>query len=241
MDDGATGQTGAPPRAPEEPASWSVPRRSDTRSTSAFSPPTPSAGRIPDHSAPQPAPSNHPTPTGSTGPTPQEPFTGWTNPGAPGVQPVPRPVRHRATAPLYLVAVVGVSAFILGCLFGWGITSITTHFRGAVATAAASHALENAYDSCSSPQGITVGDNGRSMKIDTQGTKDATGTSMADAACVLGALEVPDYILTQIDSTRALDGTQSATWNGLSATWNYHPDSGMTMAIHVSEASGSNS
>lgn len=239
--DEAEDRPGSHSSGPDEPAIWTGPMRSGVRPTSEFSPPVAPADPVPDRPSPQPPAFTGTGPGEGTRPAGQQPFVGATPSEQFTGAPLPQPARPRATAPLYLVAVIGAAAFILGCLVGWGTTSITTHLREAAATAAASHVLEDAYTSCSSPYGITVGDNGKSMAIDTQGAEDASGASLTDAACVLGALEVPDYILTQIDSTRALDGTQSAEWNGLAATWNYHPDSGMTMSIHVGDTSGSNS
>lgn len=50
-------------------------------------------------------------------------------------------------------------------------------------------------------------------------------------ACVLGLSGVPDRVISQISSTRALDGMQSAEWDGFGAQWTYHPDAGMNFTI----------
>ncbi len=54
--------------------------------------------------------------------------------------------------------------------------------------------------------------------------------------CVVGDadLGVPTRVVDQIASTRALDGMQSAEWDGYSAQWNYHPDNGMNLTIWAS-------
>jgi peptidoglycan hydrolase-like protein with peptidoglycan-binding domain len=50
--------------------------------------------------------------------------------------------------------------------------------------------------------------------------------------CVLGLSGVPDRVISQISSTRALDGMQFAEWDGMAAQWNFHPDSGMNLTIY---------
>ncbi len=142
-----------------------------------------------------------------------------------------------------LIPVIALVAFLLGGLVGWatdeGVTRAKAHRAAAVAAEAQSRVLSDAYQSCASPAGVTVADGGASMLIDTRGTEDSSGANLSGTACVLKALEIPDYVLSQVDATRALDGTQTATWNELSATWNYHPDHGMSMTIHLSDASAS--
>ena len=49
--------------------------------------------------------------------------------------------------------------------------------------------------------------------------------------CVLGTAGVPDHVINQISSTRALDGMQSAEWDGMAAQWTYYPDAGMNLTI----------
>ena len=52
---------------------------------------------------------------------------------------------------------------------------------------------------------------------------------------MLTQLEIPSSVVSRIDATRALDGMQNTTWSAgdeeWSATWNYHPDSGMTLIV----------
>ena len=80
-----------------------------------------------------------------------------------------------------------------------------------------------------------VGDEGHSMVFDTEGEDDLSGDTIEDVACVLLYLEIPESVVARIDGTRALDGMQSATWEGAgeewTATWNYHPSSGMNLII----------
>ena len=41
----------------------------------------------------------------------------------------------------------------------------------------------------------------------------------------------PTTVIAQMDSTRALDGTRDATWDGMTATWTYHPDDGLDVIL----------
>ena len=76
-----------------------------------------------------------------------------------------------------------------------------------------------------------VADQGRTLIFDTKGNDDASGHDMADVACVLNLLLIPQAVVTHIDSTRALDGQQTDTWQGINARWTYHPDSGLTLTL----------
>jgi hypothetical protein len=49
------------------------------------------------------------------------------------------------------------------------------------------------------------------------------------------ALEMPTYVESQIGTTTSLAGEQTATFDGLEASWSYHPDSGLDMTIHEQE------
>lgn len=49
------------------------------------------------------------------------------------------------------------------------------------------------------------------------------------------AVEVPTYIQSQIETTNSLAGEQTATFDGLEASWSFHPDSGLDMTIHEEE------
>jgi hypothetical protein len=47
--------------------------------------------------------------------------------------------------------------------------------------------------------------------------------------CVNGEIMIPDRIIGQMESTRALDGQQEAEWDDKTIQWNYHPDSGLRL------------
>ena len=95
--------------------------------------------------------------------------------------------------------------------------------------------LESARESCSAGE---LGDDGTTLVLDMEGEEPGSGTlTFADVTCVLAELEVPTSVTSRMEQTRALDGMQDARWKGFSATWNYHPDSGMNLVI-TTDSSG---
>lgn len=99
-----------------------------------------------------------------------------------------------------------------------------------------SNALANAVAECQVEDDpyIQLGDEGQSLAMDSEG-QESGGADFADIACVLGAVNLPDSVSSQMDSTRALDGRQTAEWDGFSASWSYHPDSGMNVVVNVED------
>ena len=91
--------------------------------------------------------------------------------------------------------------------------------------------IEKVTAKCPALYGSDIGDEGKSLLLDTQGSDDATGLNMTQLDCILIRLETPDSTRSLIDSTRALDGRQEAKWDSITATWSYHPDSGLNMVI----------
>jgi hypothetical protein len=76
---------------------------------------------------------------------------------------------------------------------------------------------------------LALGDEGRSMTI--TGAGHYSGADIEDVACVLDQLDIPDSVVARIDSTRALDGMQEASWDDFTAVWTYHPDDGLNLII----------
>jgi hypothetical protein len=79
----------------------------------------------------------------------------------------------------------------------------------------------------------SVTDGGRTLTIDMTGGADERGSAYtaADATCVLDELQTPTSIITLMETTRAIDGRQTDEWDGLTATWSYHPDNGLDIVI----------
>jgi len=81
---------------------------------------------------------------------------------------------------------------------------------------------------------ITVGDGGQSISMKSSGEED-DGADFSDINCVLVELQITDSVRSRINATRALDGRQSASWPGQSASWGYHPDHGLDIVIEVAQ------
>jgi hypothetical protein len=77
---------------------------------------------------------------------------------------------------------------------------------------------------------IEVRDDGHTLIVDGNGEQ-VTGAGVTTIATILAILDVPDSVVARMDSTRALDGVQEASWDGLTATWTYHPDDGLDIII----------
>ncbi|WP_150240950.1 hypothetical protein [Nocardiopsis quinghaiensis] len=96
--------------------------------------------------------------------------------------------------------------------------------------------FEGALDACGLKEGTSarIGDEGRSLDLDHQGQDESSGLQIASLHCVLDELEAPDSVISQMEQTRALDGRQEGDWNGIEASWNYHPDTGLDVLLALS-------
>lgn len=128
------------------------------------------------------------------------------------------------------VVVIGAVLLIGGC--SWLLGRNGSSSTGASAGAGSGSVMRQAYTACGAASpGMNIADGDATITIDTKGKEDATGATIEELACVLVALKTPTSVTAQIDATRALDGTQTATWDGIHATWRYHPDSGVNMVL----------
>jgi hypothetical protein len=64
------------------------------------------------------------------------------------------------------------------------------------------------------------------------GEEDYIGAGYGDVLCLINAVETPSYIVSAIESTRALDGRQHDEFDGIDVSWSYHPDSGLDIVYH---------
>lgn len=76
-----------------------------------------------------------------------------------------------------------------------------------------------------------LGDDGNTLILDMAGEEDIGLLSYDDVDCVLSALDTPSSVRVLMGSTRALDGRQSAEWDGIEASWSYHPDNGLDVLL----------
>ncbi|ACQ82159.1 hypothetical protein Bcav_3918 [Beutenbergia cavernae DSM 12333] len=93
--------------------------------------------------------------------------------------------------------------------------------------------LEEAYADCALEDvvGAWIRDDGHSLELDTQGEDELVGAGYLDVLCITVAIDVPYSVLSEIGATRALDGRLTQTWDGFTASWSYHPASGMSLLI----------
>ena len=125
--------------------------------------------------------------------------------------------------PALLLTLGGVAAALLVLIaIAYGVTrSLNSATR-----------LESAKETCAPHSSfIRLGDGGTSLIITGAGAEERSGASITQVACILAELDVPDSVISQIDGTRALDGRQHASWDGISASWTYHPDDGLNMIL----------
>lgn len=80
-----------------------------------------------------------------------------------------------------------------------------------------------------------LGDAGRTITLQSESTRGTGGLPVDDVMCVLKKNNVPDSVVAQIEGTRALDGTQKASWDKFQASWTYHPDNGLRVVLTESK------
>jgi hypothetical protein len=92
--------------------------------------------------------------------------------------------------------------------------------------------FQKAYDTCGSPSGVSVSDGGKTLVIDGM-NEYFIGAEISDTVCVLNEVELPSYILSNMETTNSLMGRQSDTFGDkVDVSWSYHPDNGLDIVIH---------
>lgn len=94
--------------------------------------------------------------------------------------------------------------------------------------------LEKVYDECNLSEGVRIGDEGDTLSLDMIGEEDYSGASIEDVVCLVNSplLKMPEFIISGIETTRALDGKQTGEWDNFQAEWSYHPNHGLDLMIH---------
>ena len=112
------------------------------------------------------------------------------------------------------------------------ITGVSLLLVSLTGCAGSFDAFQKAYETCGSPSGISVSDAGKTLVIDGM-NEYYVGATISDTACVLNAVEVPSYILSNMDTTNSLMGRQSDVFSdNIDISWSYHPDNGLDIVIH---------
>ena len=65
-------------------------------------------------------------------------------------------------------------------------------------------------------------------------SRDQISHALASIDCVLDGTEASTAVRERIGTTRALDGRQEGEWSTFSASWTYHPRSGLNLIIEES-------
>lgn len=139
-----------------------------------------------------------------------------------GSQRPPQQKRNPLLIPLIIVSVIAV---VMSVLY------VQTFFDRAQTDTSFAEAVE-VCDISDTSNYIEVADDGTTLLMTSEGDE-SPGASITEIACVFVELDVPSSIINRFDTTRALDGTQSGTWDVYEATWNYHPNSGSNVTITV--------
>lgn len=123
---------------------------------------------------------------------------------------------------------------VAGLIVGLAVIPALGNLAGNVIAEALPGPITSAVEACEveNNRWISIGDEGRSLSMDSWG-EESDGADFDDIFCVLDELDTPDSVIKRINSTRALDGRQTADWDGLSASWGYHPDNGLDIVIEV--------
>lgn len=103
-------------------------------------------------------------------------------------------------------------------------------------TSASASQFEDAVDGCitSGEVGydeIVLSDDGKSLYMDGSGNNFSSSLGLATEICILSELDMPTIILTRMNATNALMGVQTGDWDGISASWTYHPDNGLDVSL----------
>ena len=129
-----------------------------------------------------------------------------------------------------LVTMLIAGVIIAAATIPDGTTSLTGGVLGEAGAGLLVPELVRAQEACGS--GV-LADDDTTLIMDMEGDDLSSGdASYVDVICVLAELGTPSYVVSQMESTRALDGMQSASWEIYTAQWTYHPDQGLDITIH---------
>ncbi|WP_432899596.1 hypothetical protein ACQP1S_24395 [Micromonospora matsumotoense] len=144
-----------------------------------------------------------------------------------GSPPPRKPARlGRVWKPLLVVG-GGILLFAAGL----GVGALVFNSSDAAGAEQGKSKLVLATDKCSvASVDARIGDGGNSLTLNGGGKEDS-GLAYTDIVCILNELGTPDHVLSEMDSTRALDGKQSAQWGEVRASWTYHPDQGLDLIL----------
>jgi hypothetical protein len=140
----------------------------------------------------------------------------------------------------WVIPAATIAAVVVFAAGWWSGSTYTTNKQvsdAQQATAALANTFTTAQTRCDpSKAGTSIADAGRTLTVDGKGTDDQfseSGLPLEGLTCLLDALNVPQAVREHMAQTRALDGRQSETWQGFTASWSYHPDSGINLIVQA--------
>ena len=98
--------------------------------------------------------------------------------------------------------------------------------------------LIDAHEECKSVDELwtilyaTVDEDGSSLYMDGDGDE-SLGVNVDYQVCVLQALDVPDSVVNRMSNTTSLMGVQTGSWDGIYASWTYHPNNGLDILLEL--------
>lgn len=147
--------------------------------------------------------------------------------------PPPPPARRRASGALIASVIVGaVFFFTTGLAVGLILGGEQASSPSRSSDSSQETTLAEAREACApNSSRIDLGDDGHTLMIERAWAQENPGASNNQVVCLFDELGVPDSVVSRIEGTRALDGTQEADFGDYSAFWTFHPDDGLNMTI----------
>lgn len=116
------------------------------------------------------------------------------------------------------------------------LPSCPSGFKNLMANYATFQAFANCqlYKKDSLVGGAQLKDGGRTLILDTVKERSyrINALNNADYLCAAKVMKMPAFVESKVESTRAIDGLQTAQWGRVSAFWNYHPDNGLNITFN---------
>lgn len=137
-----------------------------------------------------------------------------------------------------LVVFVAAIAFFAGRATGIATAESRALEQQAAAEAESSTVFPDALDACDVPPGTTyaaLGDNDTTLDIDQKGEDDVLGMPIETYWCILNELGAPDRVKSDMGNTTSMDGRREASWDGITASWSYHPDRGIDTVLYLDD------
>jgi len=80
-----------------------------------------------------------------------------------------------------------------------------------------------------------LADEGTTLHFNVGGKSDSSDptppAAPGDVVCVLTELGIPVSVRVKMARTTALQGVQTDIWDGIEASWTYHPDNGLDVIL----------